>query len=248
MSRTRAALIHLWPTLLILAVLAGLVLFAWYPDPFRQFGNSGKFALQLIVAAAAFGPMLTWVVFKPGKWGLLFDMSVIVFMQLAAIGWGSFSLYQNRPFFMVHTVDRFEVLSKRDVDKNWIKEPKFLEKPFAGPILLFANMPDDPVAYQKLLHEIMFEGKPDLQFRPEFWSLYAERKQIALQNSRPLAELREARQGSRDAIDEFVNSQGVDIDKFTFVPVLQKDGQYTAILNASSGEVVDTLMLNPWIE
>ena len=248
MSRTRAALILLWPTLLILTVLAGLVMFAWYPDPFREFGNSGKFALLLIVAAAAFGPMLVWVVFKPGKWGLVFDLYVIVFMQLAAIGWGTFSLYQNRPFFMVYAVDRFEVLSQLDVDTNWITEPKFLEKPFAGPILLFANMPDDPVAYQELLREIMFEGKPDLQFRPEFWSLYAERKQIALQNSHPLAELREARQDSRDAIDVFVKSQAGDIGNFTFVPVLQKDGQFTAILNAGNGEVIDTLLLNPWIE
>lgn len=248
MSRTRAALTLLWPTLLILAVLAGVVLFIWYPDPFRQFGNSAKFAFLLIVAATAFGPMLVWVVFKPGKWGLVFDLYVIVFVQLAAIGWGSFSLYQNRPFFMVHTVDRFEILSQRDVDTSWIKDPKFLEKPFAGPILLFANMPENPVAYQKLLREIMFEGKPDLQFRPEFWSLYAERRQIALQNSHPLAELREARQGSRDAIDEFVNNQGGDINQFTYVPVLQNDGQFTAVLNAGNGDVIDTLLLNPWVD
>ena len=248
MSRTRAALILLWPTLLILTVLAGLVMFAWYPDPFREFGNSGKFALLLIVAAAAFGPMLVWVVFKKGKRGLLFDLWVITIVQLVAIAWGTHSLYQSRPFWMVYTVDRFEILSMRDVDLAWVTDPKFLDKPFSGPLLLFANMPVDPVAYQKLLQEIMFEGKPDLQFRPEFWSLYAERKQIALQNSHPLAELREARQDSRDAIDVFVKSQGGDIGNFTFVPVLQKDGQFTAILNAGNGEVIDTLLLNPWIE
>lgn len=248
MNRTRAALALLWPSLLLLLVLAGLVLFAWYPYPFRQFGSSGKFALLLILAATAFGPALIWLVFKPGKWGLLFDIWVIVLMQLAAIGWGAFSLYQNRPFFMVHTVDQFEVLSQRDVDTNWITDPKFLEKPFVGPILLYANMPTDPVAYQKLIKEIMFEGKPDLQFRPEFWSLYAERQQFALQYSRPLLELREAQQGSKDTIDNFVKSQGREIDQFVIVPVQQKDGQFTAILDAANGEVVGNLMLDPRID
>ena len=50
--------------------------------------------------------------------------------------------------------------------------PGFWKKPTAGPILLYANMPADPAAYQQLLQEVMLEGKPDLQFRPEFWSLY----------------------------------------------------------------------------
>ena len=248
MSRTRAALTHLWPTLLVLFALAGLVLFAWYPYPFWQFGNSGKFAQMLILAAAAFGPILTWVVYKKDKWGLTFDLWVIALVQLAALSWGVYSLYQNRPFFMVHTVDRFEVISKREVDINWIKEPRFLNKPFVGPILLFANMPTDPVAYQKLLKEIMFEGKPDLQFRPEFWSLYSEKKQFALQKSRPLIELRNALQASEDVIDTLVRKHGGDINQFVFVPVQQKDGQFTAILQAGTGEFVDTLMIDPWID
>ena len=121
MSKAHAALTHLWPTLLVLALLAGLVAFAWYPYPFRQFEESGKFSLLLILAAGLTGPALTALVYKKGKRALLFDLSVILFVQLAAIAWGTLSLYQNRPYFMVHTVDRFEVLSKRDVDLTRIR-------------------------------------------------------------------------------------------------------------------------------
>ena len=248
MSKSRAALSHLWPSLLVLATLAVIILFTWYPYPFRQFGDSGKFAALLILAAVGLAPALTWFVYKQGKRGLLFDLWVIVIIQLAAIAWGTYSLYQSRPYFMVHTIDRFEVFSKRDVDVTQVTDSRFLDKPLAGPILLYANMPSDPVAYQKFLKEVMFEGKPDLQYRPEFWSLYAERQKLALEKSRPLEDLRNARPESFSAIDQLVNKSGGDIGQLRFVPALLTNGQFAVILDANNGDVAGMLMIDPWLK
>ena len=247
MTRSRAAIIHLWPSLLLLGVLACLIFLAWYPYPFRHFEESGKFALALTLCAVLIGPAMTWLVYSAGKRGLLFDLVVISLIQIAAVAWGTLSLYQDRPYFMVYTVDRFDVLSRRDVDLATITESNFLDKPLMGPVLLFANMPSDPAAYQKLLHEVMFEGKPDLQFRPEFWSLYTERKQLALQNSRPLGDLRSKNPDSGRAIDRSVKRHGGNIELLRFVPAMQKGGQFAVILDAD-GNVVDMLMTNPWLE
>lgn len=247
MSRSRAAFNHLLPTLLLLAIIAALIVFSWYPYPFWQPGKSGRFALALILAAGFAGPLMTWAVYKKGKRGLKFDLWVIGIVQLAAISWGTFSLHQARPYWMVYTVDRFEVLSMRDIDLGWIKDPRYLNRPFAGPLLVLANMPADPVTYQNLLREIMFEGKPDLQFRPEFWSLYAETKEVALQKSRPLITLRDGRPEAAGKIDKVVEGHGGDITGLKFVPVLQNDGQFTAIIDAHSGELIDTLMIDPWV-
>ena len=248
MSRSRAAAIHLLPTFLVLAVIAALIVFSWYPYPFWQFGKSGKFALSLVLAAGIAGPLMTWAVYKKGKRGMLFDLWFIAIVQLAAVAWGTFSLYQNRPFWMVHTVDRFEVLSLRDIDLAWVTDPKFLDRPFTAPLLLLAQMPADNAAYQKLLREIIFEGKPDLQFRPEYWSLYADKQEIALLKSGSLVDLRNTRPDSIDAIDKVVNNHGGDIARLKFAPVHQKDGQFTAVLDAQSGDVIDTLMIDPWVD
>ena len=247
MNKSRATLNHLWPSLLILATLAIIILFAWYPYPFRQFGESGKFAALLILAAVCLAPALTWFVYKKGKRGMLFDLWVIVIIQLAAIAWGTYSLYQSRPYFMVHTVDRFEVFSKRDMDVTQVTDARFLDKPLAGPILLYAHMPADPVAYQKFLKEVMFEGKPDLQYRPEFWSLYTERQKRALEKSRPLEDLRNARPESSSAIDQLVNESGGNIGQLRFIPALVNDSQFAVIIDANNGEIVGTLIVDPWL-
>lgn len=235
------------PTLLVLAIIAAFVEFSWYPYPFWQFGQSGNFSIMLILVAGFAGPLMTLAFYKKGKPGLLLDLWVIAIIQVSAISWGALSLYQARPYWMVYTVDRFEVLSKRDIDLNWVTDRKFMERPLTGPLKVVANMPADPAMYQNLLHEIMFEGKPDIQFRPELWSLYTERKKVTLQKSRPLAILRDARPDDIGKIDKVIKNHGGDIAGLTFVPVLQNDGQFTAILDAKSGELIDMLMVDPWV-
>lgn len=247
MSKSRAAFKHLWPSALLLLVIGSLIVFAWYPGPFLQFSDATRFALLLIVIAALIGPALTGLVYKQGKRNLIFDLSVIVIIQLTAVAWGTLAIYQNRPYFMVFTVNQFEVLTTRDIDVNSIKDKRLLAKPTAGPILLYATMPVGE-AFQKLLKEVMMEGKPDLQFRPEHWSLYGDKQALAVDSSKPLNELRSMRPESVTAIDRLVKKHGAEISDLNFVPVLYKNGQFAAILDASSGAVVELLNIDPWID
>jgi len=247
MSKSRAALRHFWPSVLLLIVIGGLIIFAWYPHPFLQFNDTAKFPLLLIVIAGLIGPALTGLVYKKDKRGLVFDLSIIVIIQLVAVAWGAVALYQNRPYFMIFTVERFEVLTIRDIDPATVKDQRLLNKPFAGPIFLYANMPTGD-AFQKLLKEVMLEGKPDLQYRPEFWSLYHERQEQVIKPSKPLNELRIMRPDSVAKIDQLVQKHGGNISKLNFVPGQHQNGQFAAILDADSGELIDNLVIDPWID
>jgi len=247
MNRSRAALTHLWPSALLLIIISTLIVFAWYPHPFLQFKDTAKFPLMLIVTAVLIGPAMTALVYKKDKRGLVFDLVVIVIIQLTAVVWGSVALYQNRPYFMVFTLERFEVLSIRDVDPGTIKDPRFLDKPVSGPILLYATMPTGD-AFQKLIKEVMLEGKPDLQYRPEFWSLYDEKKILAIKPSKPLSKLRINRPDSAADIDRLVQKHGGDINKLHFVPGQHQNGQFAAILDVDSGDVIDSLVIDAWID
>jgi len=248
MGRSRLALTHLLPSLLALAIIAGLILYAWYPYPFLQFKHGDKFSLLLILSAGLLGPALTWLVYKTNKRALAFDLVVIILVQLLAVGWGVRSIYLNRPYFMVFALDRFDVVSIREVDTTGITNPEFLNKPFTGPILLHAEMPKDEKGFQKLLREVMFEGKPDLQYRPEFWSPYREKQQLVLKTSRPLTVLREARPESGEEIDMLARKHGVDISQLQFVPAMLAEGQFAAILDGRSGAVIDGLEIDPWVQ
>jgi hypothetical protein len=202
----------------------------------------------LIVSAVLVGPALTWLVHKPGKSGraFLFDLVVIGLVQLAALAWGAYTLYLARPYFMVFAVDRFETLARRDVTYP-VNNPAFLETPLTGPLPLYANMPTDEERFQALLQEVIFEGKPDLAFRPEFWSSYADRQHLVLKASRPLSELRHARPAAEAGIDTLVQDNGGDISALQFVPGLIGDVSFTVVIDAGTGAINSYLDTDPWV-
>jgi len=53
---------------------------------------------------------------------------------------------------------------------------------------------------------------------------------------------------STPAIDRLVNRHGGNIDLLRFVPAMQKGGPFAVILDAGSGDVIDMLMTDPWLE
>jgi len=250
MGKSHAALTHLWLSIAGLAIIATLILFAWYPFPFLQFKDTGKFSLMLVVIASFIGPAMTWLFYSKSKRKVtrVFELVTIVLIQAVAFVWGGYALYQNRPYFMVFTVDRFEVLTIRDVDITGITDSKLLNKPVVGPILLYANMPQDPQVFQKLLKEVMFEGKPDLQFRTEYWSLYEDRQHLTIEPSLPLEALRGARPESLNAIDRLVKNNGGNIKRLSFVPGTAQNSEFAAILDTESGEFLDSLVIDPWVK
>ena len=92
------------------------------------------------------------------------------------------------------------------------------------------------------------EGKPDLQFRPDFWSLYSDSQSQAVKSSKPLSKLLSERPESSAKIDQLVQKHANDIDTLKFVPALHRNGEFAVVLDAVSGEIVDMLVINPWVE
>jgi hypothetical protein len=248
MRNTKPALRHLWLSLFLLLVAGGVILYAWYPAPFLHFAGTEKFSLLLLLAALLMGAPLTWLVYREGKKYLALDITIIILIQLAAFGWAMMMLYRDRPYFMVFTVDRFDILAQPEIDPAAIPDSKFLNKPFRGPILLYANMPPPGPVYQRLLREIVMEGKPDLQYRPAFWSLYAKRQQSVTAKEKSLAVLRRSRPGAAKRIDRFVHGHGGDINTLGFVPAHGQGADFTVVLDRESGAVIGMLNVDPWVD
>lgn len=60
--------------------------------------------------------------------------------------------------------------------------------------------------------------------------------------------MRDARPASVKAIDKLIQNNGGDINRLAFVPTLVDDGHFATILDSDSGEVVENLKIDPWLE
>ena len=107
MKRFGAFGIHLGISALIFIGLAYLVLFQWYPDMFFTTDGGWQGIRIIILVDMVLGPLLTLIVFKPGKPGLKFDLTCIGVFQLVCLAAGTYLVYNERPLAMVYVDGQF---------------------------------------------------------------------------------------------------------------------------------------------
>ena len=161
--RVKAFLIHLAISATIIAAVLTLVFVYWYPAPFFDYEGAWTPLRILITVDLIIGPLLTLLVFKPGKRWLWLDMAFIFALQLGALSYGTYALWSQRPLVMAFAVDGFYIVNPRDLRDQELPDWLLLERSWQGPAPVFAELADDPNYHLK----IIFDGAPDIHAWPK---------------------------------------------------------------------------------
>jgi hypothetical protein len=247
-SRGRALLTHLLSSAVVVGAVCVLVFFVWYSHPYFQISGAWNPLRVLIGVDLVLGPLLTLLLFKPGKKGLWFDLCVIFMVQMAALVYGVTVIYGERPYFNVFAVDRFTVLTRSEVDQaEWEKASGRLgAKPLVGPVLAVAMRPTDTAAQQRLLDETVFGGKPDIDHRPESWVPYREQVSQVAARARPLSALHSSRPGVRAQIDQLPGRLGLPAQRLGFLPVAARERYLALVIDTTTGAPLEAIEQDPW--
>lgn len=246
MSRYRASLIHLSISAVLVGAVFAVVFWVWYPKPAFQVAGALSIITLLVGVDLVLGPLLTLVVYKHGKPGLKFDLSVIVLIQLVALVYGAYTLYDEKPYYLVFSVDRLEFIPKKQVDQSEIRYDELRSKPFAELIRVFARSPEDPDEFQRFLDSVLSEGKPDLERRAEYWEPWASGTDV----------IRSQMKGVEDLEVESSHEQAIlqrAIDKYVgahpnlgILPVGGIEADIGIILDRDTLETLNVVNVNPW--
>ena len=247
-SRTRAFLTHLAFSAVIVAITCAVNFFVWYPHPYFQAGGAWHALRVLIGVDVVIGPMLTLIVFKAGKKGLKFDLAFIAIVQLAAFIYGVSVLYSHRPYFSVFAVDRFVLVAQDEVDARELAGAgnRVGSKPFVGPLQIVARRPTDEAGMQRLLDETLFQGKPDIDRRPEFWWPYAEHAAEVAAKARPIASIRGKGPEIAALVDGLPARLGVPESRLGVLPLLVGDHPYSVVIDKATALPLEVFDVDPW--
>ncbi|MEP7302419.1 MAG: TfpX/TfpZ family type IV pilin accessory protein [Caldimonas sp.] len=230
--RARAAGLHLLISLAVAGLAALLVFGVWYPGPFRLLaGGQGLFFL-VIGVDVVIGPVLTFAVFDLAKgWKhLRRDLAVIAVLQLAALGYGLYTVYIARPVAMVFEVDRFRMVIAYDVHAVELPKapPEYQALPLTGPWLLGARTPEPGAEH----NDALFMGVQgmDVGRRPLFWQSYEKSREAVLKKSRPLAVLLEHYPRQAADLRRRLAELGADEASGRFLPVMAR-GDWVVVLD-----------------
>jgi len=212
-SRWQAAGTHLLICVAVATAVIGVMLGVWYPGPlFQAAGGSGLLYI-LVGVDVILGPLLTLIVFKSGKRGMKFDLTVIGLVQVAALAYGVHVVSLARPAYIVFVKDRFELATVAELDPAELakaKSPEYRSPGWTGPLLVAADMPADPKERQQLVDAAV--AGLDLQHFPRYYVPYAQRTGEVLARAYTIARLRTAEPVTASAVDKYLASSGTRED------------------------------------
>jgi len=244
MSRWKASGIHLLLSAAIAIAVVAFMLTVWYPWPLFEAAGGSGLILILVGVDVTLGPLITLIIFKAGKKGLRFDLTVIALVQLAALAYGIYTFYLARPVYLIFTLDRFELVTAKDLDPKdlaTVTRKEFQHPPLGRPQYAAAVFPNDPALKAKIM-ETSIWGK-DLQMYPQYYVPYSEQALAAVQRAQSLSAISKR---DPEAIKSYLSASGRSEDSVKFLPLRTPSKDGIVLLDAESGKPMQILLINPW--
>ncbi len=247
--RIRAALFHFT----LSAVVAGAVFlpiyFLWYPGVlFESAGGRGLFFLTVGVQMTV-GPLITLIIFKPGKWGLVFDLWVIGIVQAAALSYGVYVLFEARPVYIAFVKDRFEIVRANAFPEGELAKAHatgYDNLSWTGPRIVGVKLPTDPHERLELM-ESSFAGI-DAENFPRYYVPYADVRGEVTAKAGPLDTLRKRNPQRAGEIGQALAAIGRKEEDVRFLPLRAGKDDLAVLVDAKSGEIVRIMSLFPWAQ
>lgn len=248
MTRWKASAIHLALSVLVLATIAAVLVWRWYPPGLFGMANADKLLLIIAGVDIVIGPLLTLVVYKPGKKTLKFDLTVIALLQMAAMGYGLNTVWQSRPVYMVAVVDRFQLVFANELDPRDLADAPvpYRKLPWLSVDTIAALLPADHSERQDLLFLTLDTGK-DLHLLPRYYAPYPEATGELLAHAMPATDLA-AQLPSNDSgvLTHAIGATRIPPEWLVAVPIASGRGDATMLLDARDGVIVGPVAVDPW--
>ena len=246
-NRLHAFLTHLAISGIIAALAMIVVFFVWYPSPLHTAVGVTNIFLMLLAIDIIIGPVITFIIFKPKKPSLKFDLTVIALLQLSALCYGMDTVFEGRPAFVVFNVDQYTVARAYEIDpasaeKAEKKGSESAKISWLQPKWVAAVASTD----RKRRQEIMFSsvaGGPDWPLLPELYVPLVQEKAQILKKSFNLQDLRKLHGNDSNAIAIL---KGWKDDQTKWLPLRAPVKNMVVLVDATSGDAIKIIDIKPW--
>ncbi|MDD2893202.1 MAG: hypothetical protein PHF20_04670 [Halothiobacillaceae bacterium] len=195
--RLRMFFFHLSATSVVLTLVLGSLYLGWYSWPGWYLTGADGIVGLLVLIDLLVGSFATLLVSNPTKARhlLRLDWSVIVLVQVAALMFGSWTLWQGRPLFYVFSLDRIELATAAQFDEENMtrareKSAKIMPSWSSVPQWVWAPLPENEEEATAIIYSAITEGK-DVTSMPEYFRPWADGLPKLRERLQPMSGLRE---------------------------------------------------------
>ncbi|RHW76697.1 hypothetical protein [Colwellia sp. RSH04] len=153
---------HLSVSIITVILLSSICQFYWFPSPFLLLDGTWIALLTLALVDIIIGPLLTLLLVSSKKSSkeIIFDMVVIITIQVSALSYGLIKIEQERVWAIVHLDGVFNLAPKKEILINYQNMEQELPK-FKG--IYYAMVLNS----EMLLHSQSKNSTKPLMYSPE---------------------------------------------------------------------------------
>jgi hypothetical protein len=178
--RLKAFGLHWLASATVLTLILGSLYVGWYHWPGWFLTGVTEVAAVMIGVDVVIGPLLTFVIAnrnKPGR-ELTRDISIIVFVQLCALIYGSISLWNGRPLYYAFSESVLQCVQAYDIDDDEAQaglkdNPELAPHWYSVPRWIWAPLPTDLQERTKIFGAAI-TGGDDVISMPKYFHPWEE--------------------------------------------------------------------------
>ena len=245
-NRFQAFAVHLITSAIVVGSFLALTFFVLYPAPLFQV-EGARLAVQVLLGVdIVLGPLLTLIVFKPGKRGLKYDMAIIIAVQLSAFVYGAHVIIKERPAIVSFAVDRFVVIPEAEIEEMAMDklDGQQVKLKAIGPTYVYAEMPENPAEHGLLFGAL--EGGQDLERRPEFYRDFHANIARSFDKAIDLQKYVEKFEEAREKVENYLKSSGKSYADIAAFPVAGKHHDMVIVVDKQSKQLAGYIDIYPW--
>lgn len=241
--------VHATLSLVVGLVNLALVFLLWYPGVLAEATGVTRIFLIVVCVDVAIGPLCTLIVYNPKKKSLKFDLAVIAVLQIAALGYGLYTVTLPRPAWIVYNADRFDLVCANDPSPaSLAKAPKEYQKaPWTGPKVVGAVLPTDTAARNAILFSAA-SGGYDLAQMPQYYHPEADVVDSLKSHLQSPEKLKDFNKNPSKAGREALKRYLARSKEVGFVPLRARALDMTVFVDRASGAILEIADLRPWNE
>ncbi|MHB1950034.1 MAG: hypothetical protein ACYCQK_01015 [Acidiferrobacteraceae bacterium] len=241
MTRLKGFAVHLSISAIIFFVLLGFILLRWYPPPYFAYDGGWRGIRIVFGVDIVLGPLLTLIVFKPGKRGLWLDLTVIALIQLAALTYGVTTVYQQRTGLVVFFRGAFYTVAGSQIPITGPDGERLARAAGSRPPYVEVPLPTTR-AKRYALFSSVFHGAPPPYLQGRLYRRFHARDALSAGiNVRKLVAIHPA-----DAPRLAAFLHGRPASDFAFVPLDCRYRRLLLVIRRHDARIIGALDINPY--
>jgi hypothetical protein len=241
--RLKAFGLHLLGSTTALTLILGALYLGWYHWPGWYLSEAVHVILLMVGVDVVLGPLLTLMVANSKKSPRVLgrDIGIIVMVQLAALIYGTSTLWSGRPLYYAFSVDCLEVVQASDIDAEARKASERQKSDFAPhwyslPRWIWAPLPEDSEQAQKIVASTL-QGGADVIALPQYYKPWDQGLKDLHAQLKKVDEIRYFSPKQKKLLKERMQASGLAVDQPDAIVLMGRGPSLLAVIDPASLQI-----------